>query len=109
MIVQSSRLLQPLGMLRQMPLRAKMQRMQIQAQWCPGKWMEKQQMSDIECEDFNELHRSRIVHSQMNLLFILRQREIMYERKQLRTNTHFSFSIEIHLARVEGASVTPES
>jgi hypothetical protein len=74
MIVQSSRLLQPLGMLRQVPLRAKMQGMQIQAQWCPGKWMEKQQMSDIRCEDFNELHRSRIVHSQMNLLFILRER-----------------------------------
>jgi hypothetical protein len=71
--------------------------------------MEKQQMSDIGCEDFNELHRSHIVHIQMNLLFILREREFMYERKQSRKNTHFSYSIKIRLARVEGASVTPES
>jgi hypothetical protein len=33
----------------------------------------------------------------------------MYERKQSRKNTHFSYSIKIRLARVEGASVTPES
>jgi hypothetical protein len=43
---------------------------------------EKQQISDKGSEDFNELHRSGIVHSQMDLFFILSEGEFLYGRER---------------------------